>query len=104
MDGGAEEGPIEETYYSFVEMILSRMTDTYAEVRKAAPNEISDTIVKFGHRSIRLDSATVGLLLHPKKVSRETDEVDVPIQWVFPSYLDTVVSDRGDQCLVTLMS
>jgi len=33
--GVAEERPIKETYDGFVEMIRSRMTDAYAEVRKA---------------------------------------------------------------------
>jgi len=33
--GVAKERPIKETYDSFVEMIRSRMTDTYSEVRKA---------------------------------------------------------------------
>jgi len=33
--GVAEGGPIKETYDSFVEMILSRMTYAYADVRKA---------------------------------------------------------------------
>jgi len=33
--GAAEEGPTEESYEIFVEMIGSRMTDAYADVRKA---------------------------------------------------------------------
>ena len=32
--GVVEEGPIKETYDSFVEMIRTRMTDAYSEVRK----------------------------------------------------------------------
>jgi len=38
----------------------------------------------------------VDLLLQPTKIARETDEVDVPIQWAITIYSDTVTSDSED--------
>ena len=89
------EGEIKDIYESFVEMIRSRMTDAYSKVRNTLKCSAKRNKRYYDCKVRPQNCWTVDLLLQPTKVSRETDKMDVPIQWAIPSYADTITSDSG---------
>jgi len=97
--GVVEEGPIKETYDSFVEMIRTRMTDAYSEVRKVLKRS-AERNKRYYYCKVRPQKYSVGQWVYyfnPRKFQGKQ------MKWMrqfsgplLVNYLNTVTSDSGD--------